>query len=349
MFNLSRTSKIYITAPPHYASGGPELLHQLCAMLTSRGLNAAMYYRDPLSKHQIYENPVPERFFQYQTTYVNEIEDSSNNLLIVPETITRPLAEYKYIQKCEWWLGANNFFWLKEINSHKYLVFAYHWFLFIIGRPIPLSLGQIKKQGAIHLAQCWYAVSYLNYKGLHNVAYLSDYLGKDFFQSCASFNTSKEASSRRNIILYNPKRNIKYIKILKRARPALELIPIRNLSPDQVLELMHQAKIYADFGAHPGKDRMPREAAMCGCCIFTSTLGSADFFDDVPIPSEFKFDRKLKSVTSILRKIDDVFTDYQKESEKFDFYRKFIMQEQQRFESDVDKLFRVKPSVTERG
>lgn len=29
---------------------------------------------------------------------------------------------------------------------------------------------------------------------------------------------------------------------------------------------MRKAKVYIDFGFHPGKDRIPREAVMCGAC-----------------------------------------------------------------------------------
>lgn len=343
MFNLTKNSKIYIVAPPNYASGGPELLHQLCAKLCARGFNATMYYREHLKKHQVYNEPVPERFVHYGTTYVNEIEDSADNLLIVPEAITRPLKECKNIQKCEWWLGANNFFWAKEVNSHnKYLVSIYSWLLFLFRYPTPLTFGEIKKQNAVHLAQCWYAVGYLHHKGLHNVAYLSDYLGEDFLADHIRSHASGEKKKRRNIILYNPKRNIKFIKLLKHAMPSLEFVAIKNMTSTEVMEMMNIAKIYADFGAHPGKDRMPREAAMCGCCILTSTLGSADFFDDVPIPTEFKFERNRRNIPKVLDKIEDIFANYEVEAEKFEFYRDFILKEQEIFNKDVDKLFSIK-------
>jgi len=44
-------------------------------------------------------------------------------------------------------------------------------------------------------------------------------------------------------------------------------------------------KLYVDFGKHPGKDRMPREAAVHGCCIITGRRGAAGNPFDIPIPN----------------------------------------------------------------
>ncbi len=343
MFHLTVGSQIYIVAPPYTASGGPELLHQLCAILNQKGFHAFMFYREKLKKSQIYEKPVPERFLHYNTPFIAEIEDSKENLLIVPETITRPLIEYKNIQKCEWWLAANNYFWIMEINSHKYLTFAYHCLQFLLGKPTPLSFNTIKKQNVIHIAQCWYIVSHLRSKGLHNVAYLSDYLGEEHFEHSGGQHSLFAADMREDIILYNPNRNTKYVKHIKEAFPDFEFIAIENMTPQQVIALMKKAKIYADFGAHPGKDRLPREAAMCGCCILTSTLGSADFYDDVPISHEFKFERKRKNIKHIAEKIKYIFENYEGEREKFNQYRDFIRNEKKQFEKDVDKIFKLDP------
>ena len=159
MFHLTVGSQIYIVAPPYTASGGPELLHQLCAILNQKGFHAFMFYREKLKKSQIYEKPVPERFLHYNTPFIAEIEDSKENLLIVPETITRPLIEYKNIQKCEWWLAANNYFWIMEINSHKYLTFAYHCLQFLLGKPTPLSFNTKKTKCYTYCTMLVYSVT----------------------------------------------------------------------------------------------------------------------------------------------------------------------------------------------
>ena len=70
MFHLTVSSQIYIVAPPYTASGGPELLHQLCAILNQKGFHAFMFYREKLKKSQIYEKPVPERFLHYNMWHI---------------------------------------------------------------------------------------------------------------------------------------------------------------------------------------------------------------------------------------------------------------------------------------
>jgi len=57
--------------------------------------------------------------------------------------------------------------------------------------------------------------------------------------------------------------------------------------------------MYIDFGTHPGKDRIPREAALRNCIVLTNRNGAADNNVDVPIPNEYK----IHSVLSNLGKI----------------------------------------------
>ena len=335
MFQLTKNSKIYIVAPPAEASGGPELLHQLCNALCRRGFQAYMCYSKKNSDDIFTDNPVHEKYKIYNTKFVKTVEDEPQNLLIVPEMITRPLALYKTIQKCVWWLGANNYFWLKEIDSHKYWLWFAHHIRKLLGMKTPLTFRQIKKETDYHLSQCWYTAGYLERKGIHNVVYLSDYLSPIFL-------TDENISGRymkEDMVLYNPSRNMKYIHKLEAAAPEIKFVAIHGMTAEQVLKLMQKAKVYIDFGAHPGKDRMPREAAMCGCCIITSTLGSADFFDDVPVYSEFKFERTKKNIPRVIKKIKYIFSNYEKEIIKFTYYRQYIMQEKNCFEKDIDKLF----------
>ena len=67
----------------------------------------------------------------------------------------------------------------------------------------------------------------------------------------------------------------------------LDWVPIENMTPREVGELLASAKVYVDFGEHPGRDRIPREAALAGCVVITGTRGSAGNGIDIPIPSEY--------------------------------------------------------------
>ena len=108
------------------------------------------------------------------------------------------------------------------------------------------------------------------------------------------------------------------------------------------MNLLLKSKVYIDFGHHPGKDRFPREAASCGCCIITGMKGAAKYYEDVSIPAEFKFESNKKEIANIISKIEECFNNFDSESLKFDDYRKKIKLEEQKFERDIEEIFIVK-------
>ena len=120
----------------------------------------------------------------------------------------------------------------------------------------------------------------------------------------------------------------------------LKWIPIENMTRQKVRETMLRAKIYVDFGYHPGKDRMPREAAMCGCCIITGKQGAAGFSDDLYIDeAKYKFNQCERDIPNIVEKIREVLGNYDSEIQNFSSYRERISEEKAQFENDVLKLF----------
>ena len=70
----------------------------------------------------------------------------------------------------------------------------------------------------------------------------------------------------------------------------MQFIRLENMNPQQLCDALDKSMIYIDFGNHPGKDRIPREACCRNCIVMTSKLGSANNSYDVPIPDEYKFD-----------------------------------------------------------
>ena len=42
------------------------------------------------------------------------------------------------------------------------------------------------------------------------------------------------------------------------------------MSANQVINIFKRTKIYIDFGYHPGKDKMPREAVLFNNCVITN-------------------------------------------------------------------------------
>ena len=118
------------------------------------------------------------------------------------------------------------------------------------------------------------------------------------------------------------------------AGDAIEFVRLENMRPDQVRDALMTSSVYMDFGHHPGRDRIPREAAVCGCCVVTGRKGSAANDADVPIGSIYKIDESsadfAEQAVQILTKILDEPVKY---SADFDDYRRII--EKQKKHSSV--------------
>lgn len=97
--------------------------------------------------------------------------------------------------------------------------------------------------------------------------------------------------------------------------------------------------VYIDFGHHPGKDRIPREAAMRKCVVIASTFGSCGNNVDVPLLSEFKIDAVDSNIQAISDKIRFVFENYESQLHKQDFYRQTILNEHALFQNQVKTTF----------
>ena len=90
---------------------------------------------------------------------------------------------------------------------------------------------------------------------------------------------------------------------------------------------MDESQLYIDFGHHPGKDRMPREAAIRNCMVMTSKLGSAGNDIDVGIPENYKFTSNDESLEKISKSIHYALDNYLNEIHKFEKYRETIRNE----------------------
>ncbi|NDC77220.1 MAG: hypothetical protein EBZ67_05030 [Chitinophagia bacterium] len=110
------------------------------------------------------------------------------------------------------------------------------------------------------------------------------------------------------------------------------------MSPEEVMEKMKQAKIYIDFGSHPGRDRFPREAAFCGCCIITGNKGSAENDFDIMIPSKYKFKQNSCDLKDIKKMIQEIFDNFIDHYPKFETYRNIISNEKKTFEHELDEV-----------
>jgi hypothetical protein len=194
------------------------------------------------------------------------------------------------------------------------------------------SLNEIKNLDAINCYQSEYAQNFLINNGFNRLAALTDYINSDFNNFISDY-------KRENVVLYNPKKGYKFTKKIINATPEITWKPLIGMSRNELINTFQTSKLYIDFGYHPGKDRIPREAALNGCCVITGMQGSARFFEDVPIPNYFKIDERNTPISNIITKVNDILQNFDRYTIEFDFYRKKIKREEAEFDYQIRNIF----------
>lgn len=313
-------SKIVIIAPANSITGGPHLLHQLCWALGKIKKNSAVCY---LPFDEVHTTPEPYKIYNVDIITAKEIHQ--RDTIILSEYNTKLVKNFAGNQIYIWWLSVDNFY---RFKTNNFLVNLYKYFF----GPFIFREGFKNLRKYHHLAQSHYAISFLNKKRI-NAEYLSDFLSKEHF-------TQPSSCKKENIVAYNPKKIPKNILDFVKTLRNIQFIPIENMSSNEVAELLSKAKIYIDFGRNPGKDRIPREAAMAECVLIVGRRGSANFDLDVPIHSMYKLSfNKLFLKHKLSRIINEVINNYSYHNENFHSYRNVIKKEEEIFLKNVNQIF----------
>ena len=334
---------VYCICPPKVQTGGPEAMHQLCHALNTNpsfeGKAKMLYLREDsrlgvrhakgvqrLPVYERYDAPAAEGLpgeFDPATVSNNDAASRpsgekkgaddmaySSDLVIWPECWTNLIdcagisSSSQSKANCHlshqtaiWWLSVDN-------NNGKYK----DW----------------KRDEILHLYQSEYAKRHLQKNGAKHIVAMTEYI--------PDRNAKADGVSRDLQVLYNPLKGIHYTDEIKkrsaRGKDAIQFTPIgggsdgrQRISPEEVVQMLRRARIYIDFGPHPGMDRLPREAALAGCVVITNAEGAAQYDEDVPIPADYKI-RKF-DVDRIHRLLRSCLDDEGK-GKDFDPYREWI-------------------------
>ncbi len=341
MIKIFCDSKVYIHAPYNFATGGVELLHQLADLLRANDIDAYIIYNTTVT------NPViVDEYKKYNIKVATNIDNNHKNIEVFPEVFSNKIRTNDSTQKILWWLSVDNFFTSSvnylSIKNWSHLTYksickqiirrAYY---LLRGQNLfknNVSLESLAKYDIINCYQSEYAQYFLQANGLKFSLPLKDYINTDYTNDI-------DYSDRDDIILYNPKKGLKFTKQLIDLTPNIKWVPLINLNREQLVALMQRAKLYVDFGHHPGKDRLPRECVMNGCCIAVGDLGAANFFGDVPISNRYKFEQNRVSKRDIATRLIEIVNNYESEVCEFDFYRRSIRREHAEFIDQALMLF----------
>lgn len=309
--------KIYVVCPGGQVTGGPELLHQLVDEL--RKLGRAAY----ISYYPFDQNfKIPEAYAGYDVRQALP-DGREGDLLILPESATKIAKRFGVMRIAIWWQSVDNYYILPPQQGWRKFVPAR-----IAGRLARLPIGKLRIFD--HYAQSEYARLHLLERGIE-AKMLGDYLSGSHVPSSAKV--------RKNAIAYNPKKGKAVSELLVSKLSEIQFLPIENMDSKQVNALLSSVKIYMDFGNHPGKDRMPREAAIAGACVITGTSGAAGNAIDVDIPRRFKMEVDLELVGNFRARVEEIFNNFDQVSSEFDGYRDDIRSEREKFAMQCASIF----------
>ncbi len=297
-------------------TGGPEALHQLVDALVALGARVALAYLAPRPdrsfRASVTAASTPRAYARYQVPrWLAPLPDDPATVIVVPEIWSAVTVEFAAARVGLWWLSVDNNL-MSELGRY-------------FERPRP-------QRPVVHLYQSAYARAYLEAHGVLGYP-LGDYLAPVHLGEW-------ESPARLRRVAFNPKKGLETtLRIIERSLQLgleAEWVPIANLDAAGVAALLKTCRVYVDFGPHPGMDRLPREAALAGCCVVTGRRGAAGFTEDLPIPDEFRVpdDDTDLAVATIARCLNDRAT-----SEAFEPYRSWIRGQRNRFLADVGRIF----------
>ncbi|HBK05473.1 MAG TPA: hypothetical protein DDZ81_06355 [Acetobacteraceae bacterium] len=311
---------IYILCHARSRTGGPEALHQLGRALRDLGHDARMVYAESdavptclkgVVRFPEIADPMPAAYEHYDVPRTFEVLDEPGNAMVIGELHLDILQYLSEISPYIWWLSIDN--GLRAVRAFG-------------------GFGAVRLARVKHLCQSYYAMSYLLEKNILGFP-VFDYTTPQHVTAAAGWD-----GSRVDRILY-PARGKWFTEWLQWWAPDLAWQEIVGFSPSEVRNLFLTSKLYVDFGSHPGKDRMPREAAILGCCIVTGQRGSAGNSFDIPILAGYKFRDSRLQIPRIVRAIRQIMSDYQNRIGDFEIYRAIIAGERLEFNAQVERVF----------
>lgn len=328
--------KIFVLYHRGLRTGGPEALHQLVSTLRELGQDAYLVAHpttanaDRVADYAAYDAPEAEA-----------IEDAAGNIVVVPETFIEEVFIYKHAKKMIWWLSIDNALtfmgerlWQRTTGGLPAKI-RETWvpFLRMLKHgDTPFQMRQ--RRDITHLVQSSYAWSFVASRLNTVPSLLSD------FTPQGEFGPADEAKRNPRLVTYNPAKGTHIIEAVKKVcGPSIEWLPIQGMTRSEVVSALQTCAIYLDLGHHPGKDRMPREAALSGALALVVRRGSGAYFADVPIPWEHKVMPDDTEVSTTAAALPRLMENLSEEIRKQDVYRSAIMAERDRFRQEVADIF----------
>lgn len=256
---------IYLLCLHNVRTGGPEAIHQLSDALIEQGFDARLVYYD-WNQIAALEHSEPqeaywfgeraneiEEYARYRVKISGAVPNESDNIVVLPETLCHLAPKFAKATVLIWWLSVDNGF----------------------GALSRANLNDLRARNVHHAWQSRYAERFVNTLGFINAGHLGDYT-----VDLRSYAEPLPSHARPPRIAYNANHKVAadwrlLAQEIIAIDPLAELVKVEG-SRAQVAGLFATSRAYCDLGCFPGKDRMPREAALMGCAPLVLAVGAGE-------------------------------------------------------------------------
>ena len=306
---------------PTATGGGPEALHQLAHAINRLGGDAYMAYcssADPVRLSGAdfecsADSGSTERAYSEYCPRVFKKISLGGSLVVFPEVMSDLALNFRG-PRAIWWLSVDT----GVVFNPKLRDEGYRRDMF-------------SRAGLANFCQSEYAHEFVASNG-GAARRLFDYVDRGF--------RPDPRAPERDTIAYNPARNLEAAnKFWGSFKFPGQLAPISRMTRGAVRETLQKTSVYVDFGSHPGKDRIPREAAACGAVVLLRRAGAARHYGDHPLDPYYLFSDGDAESGELAHRVLTILENPQHHWATQARYRERVSREFSEFEGQVKDIF----------
>ena len=260
------------------------------------------------------------------------------DVVIAPEVALKDLCALRGPVRVLWWLSVDNAYW-RPRRDQLYdqlgprlldLVDA------AARRRLHALLRSPGQRDILHAAQSEYARLHIR-----RVLDLEPLMLTDFLTDLTTLAAPAGFEMKARCVVYNPAKGLPATqRVIRTLDGVTTFQPIKALTHAETIELLKGSLIYLDLGSHPGRDRLPREAAVAGCIVLVGRRGAAANDIDIPIPDEYKLPVpwRFDKADAVVSRICDVIADPVAHQAPMKHIVQTVLQQESVFRQEVEGL-----------
>lgn len=326
--------RVWIYYPRGVRTGGPEALHQLCDSLREQGQEAFLVpWPTTLTSERV------PAYRTYDAPEVVRPKVGELDAVVLPESSSANTHQWRNATVFRWWLSVDNSYPFRAEMTWRSRKVT------LTRRRSPTLVAAVAAEFALrpallhrfqshkHLAQSHYAAEFVRTRFREVAAPVSDYVTVPL---CDEPNVVKH----RPVVSYNAAKSGRQIERVRlQTSQDIEWLPIGGMQPGEVEAALSRSHVHLDLGRQPGKDRMPREAALSGAITLIAGTGAGADRVDFPLPEEHRIPLIGSLATNAAEVLANVLDDLPGHHLRQRDFRLRLAQERTVFNAEVQRAF----------